>query len=109
MPATNHSDSVIRFFEHDAKRNLDAAMDNIKRVRERLVTMIAELDRYTKQINESESKLDKTDQIDNLACCLSGGAGMVRDAVRDASEQAFGARKTLEVLAALDRKTVAIR
>ena len=108
MPTVNN-DSVVRFFENDAQRNLDAATENMKRARERLAMMLDELDRAMKRIEETESKLGKTDLLGNLASSLSGGAGVLKDIARDASERAFGARKTLEVLAALDHETVEVR
>ena len=108
MPTVNN-DSVVRFFERDAKRNLDAATDNMKRARERLAMMLDELDRDMKRIEEAVSEFDKADLFGNLASRLSSGAGVLKDIARDASERTFGARKTLEVLAALDHETVEVR
>ena len=108
MP-NNNNDSVIRFFERDAQRNLDAATDNMKRARERLAMMLDDLDLGMMRIDDAESKFDKADLLANFASRLSGGAGVLKDIARDASERAFGARKTLEVLAALDHETVEVR
>ena len=108
MPTAN-TETIIRFFERDARRNLEAATDNIRRARERLATMIEELDRGIKRIKDAETNFDKADQLGNLASCISCGAVVVKDIARDASEDAFGARKTLEVLAALNRAAAKAR